>query len=70
MQILKINESFETLVDALEFYKLFHGQVSKFRSLDSELILKWGKSYKVLGKVSTEDDDKREVLNILKELEI
>ena len=71
MQTLKVNESFGTLVDALEFYKLFYGQVSRFKSLDFKLTLKWGNPYKVLGKVSVTDKTPENVLNeILEELDI
>jgi len=52
MQVYKINESFESLGDSIEFYKLFYEKISKFKSLDYDLTLKWGMPYRVYGTVA------------------
>lgn len=52
MQVYKINEEFTSLDDALEFYKLFYEKISKFKSLDFELTLKWEDPFRVYGTVA------------------
>jgi len=62
MQIQKINESFDTLIHALEFYHLLCTEVVKFKSLDTSLVLKWGSPYSVEGTIFLRSEGQKEVL--------
>jgi len=63
MKEYNIDESFETLIDSLEFYKLFYEKISKFRSLNFSLTLKWEFPYRVYGHVTLKKDAPIDILD-------
>jgi len=70
MQIHKVNDTFNNLVDALEFYKLFYGHISKFKSLDYNLVLKWEKPFRVYGQVYIDGGSPITLEGLLKKIDL
>ena len=70
MEVWEINEVFETRLEAIEFYKELYTQISKFRSLTFELVLKWGDTYSVKGFIRVVSSSQKDAIdNILERLD-
>lgn len=58
----KINESFDTLRDAIEFYYLFQKELARFKTIQISIDLIWGKPFVVKGEVAYRDSAQEEIL--------